>query len=283
MTARSSSSAASTIRSRSVAFASNRARSRLRSAPTPRSARLRSAREDDERGGLRLVAYIVAPDAPAVEELRAFLGETLPDYMIPSAFRTVEALPLTRQRQDRPSRAGGPRRRCRPGARRSTSRRATRWREAIAEIWGELLGRRAGGRAGRLLRARRPLAARDAGDHADPPDLRRRSAASAARSADRRRSGRGDSRHRSARRGRRRGSVTGAEPLSPAKRALLERALLRRRESSASQVTIARRPDARPRAAVVRPAADVVPRPVGARRAHVQRRARAAAARSARS
>jgi hypothetical protein len=35
--------------------------------------------------------------------------------------------------------------------------------------------------------------------------------------------------------------VTGAEPLSPAKRALLERALLRRRESSASLVTIQRR------------------------------------------
>jgi Condensation domain len=40
--------------------------------------------------------------------------------------------------------------------------------------------------------------------------------------------------------------VTGAEPLSPAKRALLERALLRRRESSASLVTIQRRLTAGP-------------------------------------
>src|SRR5205823_7879776 len=51
--------------------------------------------EDDERGGLRLVAYIVSSEAPAVEELRKFLRETLPDPMIPSTFRTVEALPLT--------------------------------------------------------------------------------------------------------------------------------------------------------------------------------------------
>lgn len=36
--------------------------------------------------------------------------------------------------------------------------------------------------------------------------------------------------------------MTGAEPLSPAKRALLERALLRRRESAGSEVTIPRRP-----------------------------------------
>jgi amino acid adenylation domain-containing protein len=51
--------------------------------------------EDDERGGVRLVAYLVAPGSPPVGELRAFLGEIVPDHMIPSAFMTVDALPLT--------------------------------------------------------------------------------------------------------------------------------------------------------------------------------------------
>jgi amino acid adenylation domain-containing protein len=95
--------------------------------------------EDDERGGLRLVAYIVAPDAPAVEELRAFLGETLPDHMIPSTFRTVEALPLTASgKVDRRALAGL----AEVQARREADFVAPRdeVERQIAEIWGDLLG-----------------------------------------------------------------------------------------------------------------------------------------------
>jgi amino acid adenylation domain-containing protein len=52
----------------------------------------------DEHQGLRLVAYVVpaapaAPPAPA--DLRAFLAERLPDYMLPSAFVPLPALPMT--------------------------------------------------------------------------------------------------------------------------------------------------------------------------------------------
>ncbi|MEG5063358.1 amino acid adenylation domain-containing protein [Microcoleus sp. B3-A4] len=45
----------------------------------------------------RLVAYIVPQQnaAPAVEELRLLLSEKLPDYMVPSAFIILEALPLS--------------------------------------------------------------------------------------------------------------------------------------------------------------------------------------------
>ncbi|MFP4411180.1 non-ribosomal peptide synthetase [Coleofasciculus sp.] len=48
-------------------------------------------------GNKRLVAYIVAnqESVPTPSELRYFLKEQLPDYMLPSAFVILEALPLT--------------------------------------------------------------------------------------------------------------------------------------------------------------------------------------------
>jgi len=54
------------------------------------------AREDESREK-RLVAYVVAkgPAEPNVSELREFLKERLPDYMVPWAFVTLERFPLT--------------------------------------------------------------------------------------------------------------------------------------------------------------------------------------------
>jgi len=51
----------------------------------------------DERGGKRLVAYIVPRDgeAPTVTQLRDYLKENLPDYMVPSVFLFLQSLPLT--------------------------------------------------------------------------------------------------------------------------------------------------------------------------------------------
>ena len=55
-----------------------------------------------ERAGLsgdaELRAYVIAADPadpPSVSELRAFLQQTLPDYMLPSSFMTLASFPLT--------------------------------------------------------------------------------------------------------------------------------------------------------------------------------------------
>ncbi|MBC3990751.1 non-ribosomal peptide synthase/polyketide synthase [Streptomyces sp. AC563] len=94
-----------------------------------------------ETGPARLVGYLVAapgatpPDATA---LRAHLAAELPDYMVPSAFVTLDALPLTdngkvdRRRLPAPEPAAGA-----EGTYRAPRTDAER---VLAEIWGALLG-----------------------------------------------------------------------------------------------------------------------------------------------
>jgi amino acid adenylation domain-containing protein len=52
---------------------------------------------DDPAGGNRLVAFLVSAseEPPTIGQLRSFLSETLPDYMVPSVFVYLDALPLT--------------------------------------------------------------------------------------------------------------------------------------------------------------------------------------------
>jgi amino acid adenylation domain-containing protein len=56
------------------------------------------AAREDPAAGTRLVAYLVAPggrSAPVFEELRARVSRKLPDYMIPSAWVSIDRVPLT--------------------------------------------------------------------------------------------------------------------------------------------------------------------------------------------
>jgi amino acid adenylation domain-containing protein len=52
---------------------------------------------EDEPGDQRLVAYLVAASGrpPTVSELRRHVEETLPDYMVPSAYCVLESMPLS--------------------------------------------------------------------------------------------------------------------------------------------------------------------------------------------
>ncbi|MER5646070.1 amino acid adenylation domain-containing protein [Streptosporangium sp. NPDC002524] len=50
---------------------------------------------EDVPGDRRLVAYLVADEPPETARVRVALGGTLPDYMVPSMFVTLDELPLT--------------------------------------------------------------------------------------------------------------------------------------------------------------------------------------------
>ena len=44
----------------------------------------------DRKGEKRLVAYVVGENQPASSELRSYLRERLPEYMVPAAFVRLE-------------------------------------------------------------------------------------------------------------------------------------------------------------------------------------------------
>ncbi|MCP4655911.1 MAG: amino acid adenylation domain-containing protein, partial [bacterium] len=93
---------------------------------------------EDEPGDPRLVAYLVpgGDGAPAAAQLRAFLGKTLPDYMVP-VFVALEALPLTANgkvdRRALPAPEG-------PAPTATPEALCTPVEEAVAGIWSEVLG-----------------------------------------------------------------------------------------------------------------------------------------------
>ncbi len=94
----------------------------------------------DDTGEARLVAYVVEEDEPPPDapELRAFLRARLPDYMVPSLFVALEALPRTANgKTDRaalPAPEGG-----RAGVEAEYAEPRTAVEEALAAVWAETL------------------------------------------------------------------------------------------------------------------------------------------------
>ncbi|MCZ6624678.1 MAG: non-ribosomal peptide synthetase, partial [Deltaproteobacteria bacterium] len=91
--------------------------------------------------GKCLVAYVVSKQEqePTMSELRNFLKEKLPDYMVPSAFVFLDALPLTLNGKiDR--RALPAPDRVRPELEGTFVAPQTPNEELLAEIWSEILG-----------------------------------------------------------------------------------------------------------------------------------------------
>lgn len=91
---------------------------------------------EDEPGIKKLVGYLVPREgeAPAATELRAFLSESLPEYMVPAHFVVLDALPLTpngkvdRRALPAPSIGGG-----KGGAPQTPTQKI------VAEFWRDLL------------------------------------------------------------------------------------------------------------------------------------------------
>ncbi|MBX7222933.1 MAG: amino acid adenylation domain-containing protein [Blastocatellia bacterium] len=99
-----------------------------------------TAREDEPRVK-RLVAYVIpqSGQTPAVTELRSFLKERLPEYMIPSAFVMLEAFPVTSNgkldRKALPAPDGA-----RPDLEKPYIAPRTQLEAKITALWSSLLG-----------------------------------------------------------------------------------------------------------------------------------------------
>ena len=100
------------------------------------------ARDCSSSGEKELVGYVVAahPSAPKVGELRRFLSEKLPQFMIPSMFVFLDAFPLTPNGKiDR--NALRPPDKSRPELAKGFVEPRNAWEELVAQVWREVLQR----------------------------------------------------------------------------------------------------------------------------------------------
>ena len=96
---------------------------------------------EDEAGDKRLVAYVVpASEAPpTIRELRRYLGQKLPEYMIPSLFVSLNTLPLTPNGKVDRHALPAPEH-TRPELEETYAAPRTPVEQSLAEIWANVLG-----------------------------------------------------------------------------------------------------------------------------------------------
>jgi amino acid adenylation domain-containing protein len=128
------------IKFRGVRIEPGEIEARLLATPGVSQAAVAVRVDDQDRKSLAafLVAQCVA-DAPTDAELRAHLGDWLPESMIPSVFVWMKTLPLTTSgKVDRSALSA-----LAPAPRSPTTsvERSARLAETIAEMWGQVLGR----------------------------------------------------------------------------------------------------------------------------------------------
>ncbi len=97
-----------------------------------------TAREDT-LGDRRLCAYAVLGEAVTAAALREHLAATLPDYLVPAAFVTLEALPLTPSGKVDRKALPAPSTSALPGDERAFAAPRTPAEELLAGIWAEVL------------------------------------------------------------------------------------------------------------------------------------------------
>jgi len=115
----------------------------LKTHPTVRDAVLVAAGANGSTSDRRLVAYVVpepgAADAPSSQELRAHVSRSLPDYMVPSAFVVMQALPLSASgKVDRRALPAPERASPEPAAAYAPAR--TELEKTVASVWQGVLG-----------------------------------------------------------------------------------------------------------------------------------------------
>lgn len=96
---------------------------------------------DDGSGNKRLVAYVVLNQdkLPSISNLRGYLQEKLPEYMVPAAFVMLESLPLTPNgKVDRKALPAPDR--DRPELKEAFAAPSTAIEKILAEIWAQVLG-----------------------------------------------------------------------------------------------------------------------------------------------
>ncbi|NOK20265.1 non-ribosomal peptide synthase/polyketide synthase, partial [Corallococcus carmarthensis] len=92
---------------------------------------------EDVPGDKRLVAYVVPASVPEPEVLRDFMRQRVPDYMLPSVFVPLDALPLTLQ--DKVDRKALPAPKGQRASRREFIAPRTRREQALAQVLAQVL------------------------------------------------------------------------------------------------------------------------------------------------